>query len=58
VFAPNTSAYLQKTLAAEAHLAGKQFLLDIEESKFFDLPSRNSKASSPQSKRAEFREPR
>jgi hypothetical protein len=30
VFAPNTSAYLQTTPAAEAHLAGGQFVLDVE----------------------------
>jgi hypothetical protein len=52
----NTSTPLQITLAAEAQVAGGQFLLQeqILNTDISDIPSRNSKTNSFQKKRAEF----
>jgi uncharacterized membrane protein YvbJ len=54
--APNTSTSLQKTLAADAHLAEGQFLHEEQTliKAVSDIPSRNSETNNFQNERAEF----
>jgi hypothetical protein len=52
VLAPKTPASLQTILAADAHLAEGQFLHEVQT---LNEPSRKSKTSSFQNRRAEFR---
>jgi hypothetical protein len=57
ILAPNTSASLQTTLAADAHLAEGEFFTwgaDTEQNKVFDVPSKNSTTKNFPSKRTEF----
>jgi hypothetical protein len=57
VFVPNMSTSLQTTLAAEAHLAEGQFLLEEQtlNIKVSDISNRNPKTNSFQNRRAKFR---
>jgi hypothetical protein len=55
VLVPHTSKSPQTTLAAEAHLAEGQFLLEEQILNISAIPTRHSKTISLQNRRAEFR---
>jgi hypothetical protein len=52
--APNTSTFLQTTLAVDAHVAGGQFLHEERRCKVSDIPNWNSEINNFQNGRAKF----